>query len=1133
MTNTTAVPASSNSPPATPVNFKMTRCAKIILPALVCLALTAPAQTVTPLAGAPLYFEANRSQASHAAAFVARGGDYQFSISPGGMQLVLRKAAARARGATLPAPEKITARAVRMQFVGANPRALIRGDEALAGKINYLIGRDPAQWRAGVPIFAKVRVAQLYPGVNLVYYGNQRQLEYDFTVAPKTDPRKIVIHFGGADDVFIDPQGGLVLKLGADEIRQPAPVIYQTAGGARKKIAGGYKMLNRDTVSFWIGQYDRDLPLVIDPALGFATYFGGNSSDTGWSIAVDTNGFIYVTGNTLSSQFVTPGSLQTNFQGGASTGDAFVAKFGQGGTNLIYLTYLGGSGDDLAAGVAVDGAGNAYITGYTDSTNFPNVHALYPKIGGTLNPHVGVFPVDAFVAELDAGGSNLLYSTYLGGAGTDAGTAIAVDASDNAYITGFTGSTNFPVSTNAWQKQLASPNFTFNGNAFVAEIGSGGTNLIYSSYFGGTNFDEGAGIAVDAGGNVYVTGFTDSTNFPTTTNALVSSLNGLTNNNTFAYDAFAAKFAPSCTNLLYSTFLGGVGDDVGYAVAADAGGNAYVAGFTDSTNFPNTATNVPGLYSSVATNIYGYLVTNAFLTKISPDGSAIGYSAVFGGYVRDIAYGLAVDPTGNAFVVGATTSTNFPAFNTAGPLCATNSGGSDVFVTAFNTNASALLYSAYLGGASDDFGYGIALDSLDNAYLVGQTSSTNFPTFAAGQTALDGTSDVFVAEIILNPVPPMITTQPTNQSVAAGQSVAFTVTAIGTPPLNYQWQRDGTNLVDGVNTNGATISGATNATLVIYNAQTNDSGNYAVILTNYGGSTTSSVVALTVTNAFPLITAQPVSQTIEVGAGSVGGYVSFSISESAGTPPETYQWVKDGTNLVNGGTNFPGAAYPFHIYGATNAALYIVDPQTNDEGAYWLVITNPAGVVTSSNAALTVVSFPTIVTPPTNQTVGLGSTVTFVVNAVGTATLGYQWLYNGAALMDGTNADGSIISDSTSTALTITNAQMTDDGGYSVIVTNGLGSVTSSPPAVLTVLPSPRFSSIAPAGGSGGFIFSGVGGTNDGAYSVLTSTNLLTPLALWTPIATNQFGNQGQFIFTNTAPTNTPQLFYILQMQSP
>jgi len=718
----------------------------------------APVQTVTALGNLPLYFEANPSQTKPPAQFLARGRDCQFLISPSESRLLLRKMDA--------ASGEISLCAVQMQFINANAQAEIHGDAEQPGKINYLIGNDPAQWRTGVATFAQVRVEQLYSGIGLIYYGNQQQLEYDFTVAPHANPGQITIRFAGADKISVSSRGELVLTVGKDEIRQPKPLLYQTVNGAREEISGGYKIVDAHTVAFDIGKYNHALPLVIDPILSYSTYFGGNVSDTAWAISLDTNGFIYVAGQTLSTQFSTSGAFQTNFQGGVALGDAFVAKFDNLAAYPVYITYLGGNADDVVHGLAVDAAGNAYVAGYTDSADFPTTNALYKTIGGTVNKGVGYYPLDAFVAELNTNGTKLIYSTYLGGSQADGANGIAVDSAGNAYVTGATFSTNFPTTPNALQKQLACPNsFYFNANAFVTEISAYGTNLIYSSYFGGTNFDEGQGIAVDNSNYVYVTGFTASMNFPTT-NALVQQLiltNNVGTNQIFITNyiwngyllsgltnAFVAKFAPSCTNLVYSTYLGGTNSDVANSIAVDGFGNAYVTGCATSTNFPNTVDFIPNNLTN--NSLYGYAITtNAFLTQITWDGTNanIGYSAVFGGNTIDIGHGVAVDSSGNAFVVGTTSSTNFPTFNTSGFLCATNSGGNDVFVIAFYADASGLLYSAYLGGLSDDFGYGIALDPTDNAYIVGQTTSTNFPTLDARQTTLNGTNDTFLAKILL------------------------------------------------------------------------------------------------------------------------------------------------------------------------------------------------------------------------------------------------------------------------------------------------------------------------------------------------------------------------------------------------
>jgi hypothetical protein len=761
------------TPRAKKIRFAKSILAGLAGPAWLGLFATAAlAQTAMMPAGLPLYFEANQGQVDSPAPFIARGHDSQFLISPGAAQIVLCKMSA--------------ARTVRMQFVGANTQAEISGAEEMSGKINYLVGNEPARWQTGVATFARVDVGRLYPGVSLAYYGNQRQLEYDFTVAPDADPGVIAIHFDGADNISVNPAGELVLNLGDSEIRQPKPVIYQTVNGIRKEISGGYKMLDADTIAFAIGDYNHGLPLVIDPVLSYSTYFGGNVGMEALAVAVDPNGFVYVAGQTFSTQFtnwpVPPGAFQATNHGGSQVGDAFVAKFDSLGTNLIYLTYLGGSGDDAAYGLAVDAAGDAYVAGATDSTDFPTKNALYKTNSSFSIPNAG-YSADAFVAELNPSGSNLIYSTYLGGESSDAAYGIAVDASGNAYVTGFTYSTNFPV-TNALQKYLQCPNSVYwNANAFVTKIGAGGSPLIYSTYLGGTNFDEGKSIAVDGANCAYVTGYTASTNFPTVhsiyqvigTNLYNGYLlNNLTNyNGYYANDAFVAKLSPSGTNLVYSTFLGGANNDFASQIAVDSASNAYVTGWTVSTNFPNSVTNIPYLHSGLSNNLNAYypLVTNVFLTQITWSGTnaCIGYSAVFGGtnFGIDTGQGVAVDAMGDAFVVGATSSTNFPCdpLNNPGFLRATNSGGFDAFVTAFAPNAAKLLYSTYLGGGGNDIGFGVALDPAGNAYVVGSTASTNFPTVNAHQTVLSGTNDMFLAKILLLQAAPALAIVPGKTNV--------------------------------------------------------------------------------------------------------------------------------------------------------------------------------------------------------------------------------------------------------------------------------------------------------------------------------------------------------------------------------
>ena len=776
---------------------------KKILGTSLVLSLTAwrlGAQSAAQFGNLPLWFEAGSP-----AQFTAHASDSEFSITPAGAEFTLAKTG----GETA---------ACQLQFVGANPSARISGDAPLTGKINYFFGSNPNQWRAGVPSFSQVRVENLYPGVNVVYYGNRQKLEYDFNLAAGVNPSVIALHFAGAEKISVDAQGALVINFKSGKVTQHLPLAYQTVSGTRQEIAASYKILDAHTAVFALGDYNRNEALVIDPVLSYSSYFGGNLGEIGWAIAVNTNnGSIYVAGQTFSTKdtnnsyltFSTPGAYQTNYNGGKQAGDAFVARFDMesdadgAATNLslIYATYLGGSADDAAYAIAVDPSGNAFIAGATISTNFPvkNPIASGNKINGKIDPHLKAYPTDAFVTELDPSGSTLLYSTYIGGNSSDAAYGITLDSDDNAYLTGFTYSTNFPVTPNGkYQSLQCSNTFYINANAFVSEISTSGPALIYSTYLGGTNFDEGRAIAYNSG-KVFVAGYTTSTNFPVTnflakmdfvytnityktnhdvvtTNVAVWTnyfsgglLNNSTNKKNSASDAFVTAFDTTVQTdwtLLYSTYLGGTNDDRANGIAADANGNAYVAGYTCSTNFPNTTF---GLVSSyVFTNNLRYVnATNGFLTQIlyNPGTNAtIGYSSMFGGKGVDVANGVALDPDGNAYVIGSASSTNFPVTtnNIGGDLSATNHYikkrfKSDVVVIAFNPDASALLYSFYLGGVDNDYGNAIALDQYANAYLVGQTLSTNFPvtsdssnSISALQPHRNGTDDMFMSIISPN-----------------------------------------------------------------------------------------------------------------------------------------------------------------------------------------------------------------------------------------------------------------------------------------------------------------------------------------------------------------------------------------------
>ncbi len=731
---------------------------------------------------APLYFEANHGQLENGFEFIARGRDCDVLIAPTEALLVLCRQDEPSSALDLGRVEvggqgAFQMRPLRFRLEGANPRAAASGLHELAGRGNYFIGNDPSAWQAGLPLFSKVQIDQVYPGVRLVYYADESaRLEYDFVLEPGTQPDRISWRIEGADKVMVDAAGNLTVKLGDEEIRQHKPVIYQMAQGIRKQIEGGYRMKGETGVGFWVGEYDRHSPLVIDPSLTFSAYLGGKGRDRGWGIATDGNGNVWVAGETLSVGLRTTNLLATNaplrarFQGARSVfGDGFVAKFNNQ-TELVYLTYLGGIGQDAAFAIAADTNGAAYVTGYTDSPNFP----IFPKhtafqrhLGGTNLNVQGVFPIDAFVTKLNSDGT-LAYSTYLGGRNRDVGLGIAVDNQGRAYVTGLTESADFPTK-NALQLQITNASGTniYNGSkyhrsgdAFVTRINPDGTALEYSTFLGGESRDIGQGIALDSVDNAWVVGITSSTKFPTanvpTTSALWSFLNGQPNHALFT-DGFVSKLSATGDTLLFSSYLGGDRNDAALAVTVDPSGNAYVTGYTFSTNFPVTSTNLWPIQTNISSEV--------FVTSFNSDG-ATNYSVVFGGRKREEGIGIAVDANANAYIVGVTSSTNdfagvnftnmmaFFSNNPTSFFTATNSslrkfGTSDAFIVQVDASGSNV-FSAYFGGRGNDQANGIAWDPTANAaYIVGTTtSSTNFLSTSPG--TFHGSrihSDAFVGRI--------------------------------------------------------------------------------------------------------------------------------------------------------------------------------------------------------------------------------------------------------------------------------------------------------------------------------------------------------------------------------------------------
>jgi uncharacterized protein (TIGR03437 family) len=528
----------------------------------------------------------------------------------------------------------------------------------------------------------------VYPGIDLVYYGKDGHLEYDWMVSPGADPAMIRMTFESADRLRIDKDGDLVIRTGESEYRHKKPVIYQEIGGQRISVAGRWTLHGKEG-SFHIGAYDHGKGLVIDPPLIFSTYHGGNGLDYAYAVAVDSIGNTYVTGGTGSANFPTTAPLQSSLKGAE---DVFVTKFNPSGSAKLYSTYLGGGGPDEGKGIAVDVQGNAYVTGSAGSIDFPVKNPIQATQGGSG---------DAFLAKLNAAGSALIYSTYLGGNGIDAGSAVALDAAANAYVVGSTFSTNFPVKSALQAARGAQE------DAFVAKVNAAGSAVVYATYLGGNNVDEGNAIAVDAAGNAYVTGYTASTDFP-----VQSPIRG---SNGGAVDAFVTKINPAGSALVYSTYLGGSATDYGTAIAVDSSGNAYVTGIVSSEDFP--------LANAIDSTLGSHAVGDAFVSKINPTGSALVYSTYLGGGGEDDPYALAIDQSGNVYITGRTNSSDFPLNN---PIQSTRFAF-DMFVTEINAAGSARLFSTFIGGTGSESGRGIAVDKLGNIHIAGEGTSNDFP----------------------------------------------------------------------------------------------------------------------------------------------------------------------------------------------------------------------------------------------------------------------------------------------------------------------------------------------------------------------------------------------------------------------
>jgi hypothetical protein len=720
----------------------------------------------------PLEFTENRGQWDEKALYKAEAGGatfwfcidevvYQFTRNTGGLE----ESQLPQRPDIPGMPDKFNhprykkeSMVLKAQFIGADFNPEIVGEDRLSHNNNYFIGNIPSQWATDVPNYSSVTYKNIYPDIDLTYHGDDKGMKYDFIINPGADISQIRIKYEGVNGLDVTSNGDLKADSKFGPVYERIPQIYQEIDGQKRGIQGHYIMLESGIFGFALEDgFNPAYPVVIDPELVYSTYLGGSGGDIGFDIAVDSSGNAFMTGENFSGDFPMVDPYDGSYNGGNY--DAIISKLSTTGDSLLYSTYLGGSDSDVGLNIAADHSGCAYVVGFTGSTNFPTVDPYDSSYNGGQ---------DVFITKLSPSGNSLIFSTYLGGSGWERPYGLDVDNSGNIYMTGGTSSGDFPT----FNPYDGSYNGGLNNHtdAFVTKLSPTGIFLVYSTYLGGSEDDEGYDVAIDNSGNAYVIGTTRSTNFPTLNP--IQTYQGQANYS----DAFVTKLSPSGNSLIYSTYLGGNAHDEGIAIAIDDSGNAYVAGNTSSLNFP-TLNPYDGSYNGGG---------DIFLTKLSSIGNSVLYSTYLGGGNQELCEGIAVDYSRKGYVTGITLSVDFP---TVSPYDASYNGDYDIFLTKFSLTGNSLSYSTFMGGSGMDVVNGYVMNDSENAYMVGYTRSANFPMVNPYDNNLSGNCDVFVAnfarlnsnKIIAGAGPNGIISPSGNVIVNDGADTTFTIT----PNIGY------------------------------------------------------------------------------------------------------------------------------------------------------------------------------------------------------------------------------------------------------------------------------------------------------------------------------------------------------------
>lgn len=655
----------------------------------------------------PFYFIPNEGQVHEQALFYAKTSGYTLWLTRNGLifDRIMNLGDLQRRSVS------------KLVFLNANKNANVAPAETADYKVNYFIGSDRTQWRTGIPTSKTVLYKELYKNIDLKVYGAEKEIEYDFIVKPGGTITDIKFEYGDVKKTSLDEEGRLVVETDFGEMKHNKPSCYQIIEGEKVEIVGQFKEICKNIYSFEVNDYNGEYALIIDPVvLVYSTYLGGSKFEYGRGIAVDKSGAAYVTGDTSSDNFPTKKALFGKRKG---SGDIFLTKISPTGASLIYSTYLGGSSWENGMGIAVDDENAVYLTGTTDSKDFP-----------TKNPYQKnrVWFTDVFVAKIKNDGSDLIYSTYLGGWDFDRGYGIAIDKTGSAYVTGETSSSDFPTKNPIYKYKGG-----YWGDVFITKINKDGSDLSYSTFLGGSGNDGEPAIAVDASGSAYVVGHTESNNFPTK--------NPFQGKKSSYSDVFITKINPSGTSLVYSTFLGGKGEDYGSDIALDKKGAAYITGETTSSNFPIKNAMYPKYKGGGA-----WLWEDVFITKVHPKGNALVFSTYLGGTGQDEGYSIALDNNDDIYVSGMTKSTDFPVKD----AFQNNLGGGewgDAFIVKIKPNGRTMEYSSYLGGSDSDGPEDITADEQGAVYIIGYTRSTDFPTKKPIYKKIAGESDAFITKI--------------------------------------------------------------------------------------------------------------------------------------------------------------------------------------------------------------------------------------------------------------------------------------------------------------------------------------------------------------------------------------------------